>query len=88
MELYLTAQCIRPGGLYLLNVGPNPDLGLSKNLVLEHAFTNLDELCKFVAEKCAPGEVDLPKLKSQLGKGKDLHTLLSKESAVRMGFKL
>jgi hypothetical protein len=92
MELYITAQRIDESlRFYLLSVGPNPDpkdLGLSKTTVWENAYSTLDDLCKVVQDNCDAGEVDLQKLRSHLSKGLPFHAPISKETAVKMGFKI
>jgi hypothetical protein len=63
------------------------DSGLSKTAIWQHSFPTIVAVTEFLVTNCKPEELQIAELKRQLLKGQDYVTKVSRESAVRMGFK-
>ena len=77
------------GNRYALTIlNPSPkDLGLDKTPIWNHAFPTIGAVKQFLVSRCTP--VEISELGSRLADEQKLYSLeISRESALRLGFKL
>lgn len=89
--LYLMARKLDSspaGNRYMLAIGPNSDLGLSKTPISDHSYATIDELCEAIDECQAIPELDVAVLRVAVDGGEFYSAQITEEAALCMGFKV